>query len=502
MLRGSSDTSTRGGNAVNPPSAIGRICPFAGGFFYFQKLSEKRRIEMSVDQKSMRTTMKKMNGDSLTPILIFRRLAGKQKFLLESSLKHDGSGRYSFMGMDPLKSFQGSGNELEEYIYESKKKYVHTGDVLVLLKRLLPRIDNDIDFPFTGGAVGYVGYGAGRNVEGGPVDDLGLPDIHLNVYETIIVFDHLLNEVTILRTETGAVQGTQSLDELAAIISSNAEKMDSDFELGEFTCQTTQEEYENLVRKGKEYIRNGEVEQVVLSRRLEADFQGDPFSLYRKLRKKNPSPYMYYMDFDDYVIVGASPESLVKVTGGKMMINPIAGTRRRGKDEAEDAALVKELLADPKELAEHDMLVKLGRYEAEEVCVPGTIDIMKYRKVVSYEHVMHLVSEVEGTLSPALHPLDALTTCLPAGTVTGSPKKRAMEIIDELEDVHRGIYGGAIGYIGFNGNMDFALTIRTMLIRNEKAYVQAGAGIVAASDPEMEFMETVNKARSLVDVMK
>lgn len=457
---------------------------------------------MSIDQMSMRTTLKRMNGDSLTPILIFRRLVGNQKFLLESSSKHDGSGRYSFMGMDPLKSFQGSGNELEEYIYESKKKYVHAGDVLVLLKRLLPRIDNDIDFPFTGGAVGYVGYGAGRNVEGGPVDDLGLPDIHVNVYETIIVFDHLLNEVTILRTETGAVQGAQSLDELAASISSSTEEKNSDFELGEFTCETTQTAYENLVRTGKKFIENGEVEQVVLSRRLEADFKGDSFSLYRKLRKQNPSPYMYYMDFDEHVIVGASPESLVQVIGGKMMTNPIAGTRPRGKDEAEDALLAKELLADPKELSEHDMLVKLGRHEAEKVCVPGSIDIAKYREVVTYEHVMHLVSEVEGTLSPALHPLDALTTCLPAGTVTGSPKKRAMEIIDELEGVHRGIYGGAIGYIGFNGNMDFALTIRTMLIKNEKAYVQAGAGIVAGSDPEKEFMETVNKARSLVDVMK
>lgn len=450
----------------------------------------------------MRTTVKKVAGDELSPLMIFSRLSGKQKFLLESSSKHDGPGRYSFMGMNPLKSFQGSGNELEEYIYESKKKYVHSGDVLILLKRLLPRIDNTIDFPFTGGAVGYIGYGAGRKSEDGPVDDLGLPDINVNVYETIIVFDHLLDEVTILRTETGAEQTTDNLDELATLISTDGHEEDSSFELGEFTCQTSQEEYEDLVRKGKEFIEQDEVEQVVLSRRLEADFQGEPFALYRKLRKKNPSPYMYYMEFEEYVIVGASPESLVKVTGEKTMINPIAGTRKRGKNNVEDEALAKELLLDPKELAEHDMLVKLGQHEAENFCVPGTIKLTKYKQVVPYEHVMHLVSEIEGILSPALHPLDALMTCLPAGTVTGSPKKRAMEIIDELEDVHRGIYGGAIGYVGFNGNMDFALTIRTMLIKNNKAYVQSGAGIVAGSDPEKEFMETVNKARSLVEVMK
>lgn len=451
---------------------------------------------------SMRTTVKKVAGDELSPLLIFSRLTGKHKFLLESSLKHDGSGRYSFMGMNPLKSFQGSGNELEEYIYESKKKYVHSGDVLILLKRLLPRIDNTIDFPFTGGAVGYVGYGAGRNSASGPVDDIGLPDINVNVYETIIVFDHLLDEVSILRTETGAEQSAESLDELVACILADIDEEQSTFELGEFSCQTTKKEYEDLVRKGKNFIEKGEVEQVVLSRRLEADFHGDPIALYRKLRKKNPSPYMYYMEFDDYVIVGASPESLVKVTSGKTMINPIAGTRQRGKTKAEDEALAKELLLDPKELAEHDMLVKLGQDEAENFCVPGTINLTKYKQVVPYEHVMHLVSEIEGTLSPALHPLDALMTCLPAGTVTGSPKKRAMEIIDELEEVNRGIYGGAIGYIGFNGNMDFALTIRTMLIKNNKAYVQSGAGIVAGSDPEREYIETVNKARSLVDVMK
>jgi anthranilate synthase component 1 len=455
-----------------------------------------------MEKTSLRTVIRKLEGDSLTPILIFRRIQGKHKFLLESSSKHDDSGRYSFIGMDPLKSYRGSDRTLEEYVYRTEKTYVHEGEMFALLKRLMPRITDDLDFPFTGGAVGYIGYGAGREDGGnGPVNELNIPDVNVNVYETIIVFDHVLNEVTLLHTEIGAERGPHHLEELAQQIMTGSEEEEREFELSEFTCSLTQSEFENLVQRAKGYINSGDVEQVVLSRRMEADFKGDPFSLYRKLRKRNPSPYMYYMEFGDHVVVGASPESLVNVSCGTMMTNPIAGTRRRGKDEIEDKALEMELLEDPKELAEHEMLVELGWKDTEKVSVPGSVHVTKYKNVVRYEHVMHLVSEIEGTLSQSLHALDALTACFPAGTVTGSPKERAMELIDELEDVHRGIYGGSIGYIGFNGNIDFALTIRTVLITQGKAYVQAGAGIVDASVPEAEFMETENKARSILEVM-
>ncbi|MER2090185.1 MAG: chorismate-binding protein [Sporosarcina sp.] len=456
---------------------------------------------MSIEQMSLRTTMKKVNGDSLTPILIFRRMQGERKFLLESSSKHEGSGRYSFIGMDPLKSYSGRDGKLEEHVYATGKKYVHEGNLFVLLKRLMPRITDDIGFPFTGGAVGYVAYGAGSESTSRSKDDMGFPDVNFNIYETIVIFDHVLNEVTLLHTEISPEQSVPDLDVLAESMLSGPEKKDAAFEISDYTCSVTQQQFEDLVRKAKGYIEQGEAEQIVLSRRLVADFNGDPFSLYRKLRKRNPSPYMYYMEFDDHIVVGTSPESLVRVSEGKVMTNPIAGTRRRGADKAEDVALEKELVADPKEIAEHDMLVDLGRKDMEKVCVPDSVRVTSYMEVVRYEHVMHLVSEAEGTLSPVLHALDALTACLPAGTVTGTPKKRAMELIDELEKMDRGIYGGAIGYIGFNGNMDFALTIRTMIVKDGKAYVQAGAGIVQASDPTAEFMETVNKARSLLEVI-
>lgn len=455
-----------------------------------------------IEQTSTRTQTKKINGDSLTPILIFRRLQGKHKFLLESRSNHDGPGRYSFMGMNPRKTYKGSGTTLEEIGHKSGKNYTHEGEMFTLLKRLMPRIGDNIEFPFTGGAVGYVGYSAGRDQSKGPADDLNLPDVHFNIYETIIVFDHLLNEVTLLHTEIEAVHEPFDFTALEEQIMSAPEEKNGEFELGEFTCPTTEEQFKQLVEQGIEFIERGEIEQIVLSRRLEADFEGDPFAVYRTLRRKNPSPYMYYMDFEDYIIVGASPESLVQVSDRKVLMNPIAGTRKRGKNEKEDAQLAEELLADPKEIAEHEMLVERGVEEAETVAMPDTVQVTKHMEVAYYEHVMHLVSEIEGELHTALHPIDALTASLPAGTVTGTPKQRAMELIDELEEIHRGIYGGAIGYIGFNGNIDFALTIRTMFIQAKKAYVQSGAGIVAASKPHDEFMETVNKARSLVNLMK
>ncbi len=492
-------TSTRGGNAVIPSSAIGQTCPFAGDFFIY---IEMRRVEMSIDTVSLRTTMKTINGDSLTPILIFRRLQGKQKFLLESHEKYEDSGRYSFIGMDPIKSFKGSKGRLEEFSFETKKTYIHEGDVFSILKRLMPRVMSDVEFPFAGGAVGYVGYGAGRDGMKERKDSIRLPEVYMNLYETIIVFDHKLNEVTIVRTEIDIVETEACFDELIDQLLNGKEEKDISFSLGAFKSSISQAQYEQLVKKAQQFIHKGELEQIVLSRRLTADFQGNPFSLYRNLRRKNPSPYMYYMEIGESVIVGASPESLVKVTNGVMMTNPIAGTRRRTQDKAENERLEEALKRDPKELMEHDMLVELGQADAKKVCEPGTVRVTKYQEVVHYEHVMHLVSEVEGDLASGVHSLDALLSCLPAGTVSGSPKKRAMEIIDELEDMNRGIYGGAIGYIGFNGSIDFALTIRTMLIHKGKAYVQAGAGIVEGSDPTAEFQETEHKAKSLLDIME
>ncbi|ARD48210.1 anthranilate synthase [Sporosarcina sp. P33] len=456
-------------------------------------------MNMMTEQKNLRVTTRKIEGDSLTPILIFRRLKGKHKFLLESSSQAGGSGRYSFIGLNPQKAYRGRDGVVEEIVYSTNKTYTHEGDLYTLLKRLMPRITEDAGFPFTGGAVGYVGYGAARNGEMRSADDLNIPDVYFNIYDTIVIYDHKLHDVTLLHTEINPVYEAPDLDEIEDMIINGSIGKEESVSISDYRCAISKEEFERRVQIVIDAIKEGQAEQVVLSRRLEADITGDPFALYRKLRRRNPSPYMYYMEFEDHTVIGTSPESLVSVTGNKVLTNPIAGTRRRGRDEAEDQALETELRNDPKELSEHDMLVEVSKKELGQICRPETIDVANYLETVRYEHVMHLVSEVEGELAPGLHALDALKATMPAGTVTGSPKPAAMEIIDELEDQHRGIYGGAIGYIGLNGNIDFALTIRTMLVKEGKAYVQAGAGIVEASVPSLEYKETSNKARSLLE---
>lgn len=449
-------------------------------------------------QTSMRVTKRKIEGTSLTPDLIFRRLKGHHRFLLESSSQHERSGRYSFIGVNPVKAYRGTAGKLEEVVYSTGKTYSHEGELYTLLKRLMPRIAVDGEYPLMGGAVGYIGYGAAQ-VTG---HRSGLPDVCFNIYDTIIIFDHLLNEVILLHTEIHPEYAKPDLDVLVELITTGEVEEERDVSVSDYRCALSKQEFEDRVRLAQEFIAKGVVEQVVLSRKLEADIEGDPFALYQRLRKQNPSPYMYYMEFEDHTIIGASPESLVKVTNGKVVTNPIAGTRRRGQNTVEDLAMEAELRLDPKELSEHDMLVKVTQKEMGLVCDPSTILVSSYMKTVRYEHVMHLVSEVEGVLAPGLHALDALKTTLPAGTVTGSPKKVAMNIISQLEDEPRGIYGGAIGYIGLNGNIDFALTIRTMLVKDGKAYVQAGAGIVKESIPALEYKETVNKARSLLEAVK
>lgn len=452
-----------------------------------------------MEKTSLRVTKRKLTGDLLTPDLIFRRLKGRHRFLLESSSMHEGPGRYSFIGVNPVKTYRGSAVKLEEVVHATGKTYTHEGDLYMLLKRLMPRIAEEGEFPFMGGAVGYVGYGAAQ-VEG-PGRGV-IPDVYFNIYNTVIIFDHLQNEVTLLHTEIHPELAKPDLDSLVEWITTAVAEEGGAVTVSDYRCALSQRQFEERVRKAQEFIDKGTVEQVVLSRKLEAEIEGDPFTLYRRLRKQNPSPYMYYMEFDDHTVIGASPESLVKVTDGKVVTNPIAGTRRRGRTAEEDAALEVELRRDPKELAEHDMLVAVSKKEMEMMCDPASVHVKSYMETVRYEHVMHLVSEVEGTLASGHHALDALEATLPAGTVTGSPKRLAMDIIAQLEDEARGLYGGAIGYIGFNGNIDFALAIRTMLVKNGKAYVQAGAGIVKESIPALEYKETVNKARSLLEAMK
>jgi anthranilate synthase component 1 len=362
--------------------------------------------------------------------------------------------------------------------------------------------------------VGYLGYDGVRLIEDlpdAPPDDLDLPDAVWAFYDTIAAFDHVRHQVVLiasafvepntdLRTAYDAAR--DRLDALETDLTRVPERpAPVEIEDASLTSTFEQDAFEDAVRRAKDYIYDGDIFQVVLSQRFETTFRGDRFNLYRALRQVNPSPYLFYLDFDDFALVGSSPEVLVRAEGDQAEVLPIAGTRPRGTDEAEDAALAEDLLEDPKERAEHLMLVDLGRNDLGRVCQYDSVEVDRYAYIERYSHVMHIVSSVAGTLAADQGPMDVLAACFPAGTVSGAPKVRAMEIIDELEPTRRGIYAGAVGYVDFSGTLDTCIVIRTMVVRNRTAYVQAGAGIVADSDPATEYEETRNKAAALREAM-
>ncbi|MDR7401093.1 MAG: anthranilate synthase component I [Armatimonadota bacterium] len=451
-------------------------------------------------------------ADLETPITAFLKLrSGGQAFLLESVEGGEHIGRYSFLGSAPVMTVVGWPDGVE--VRSGARVERRQGDVLEVVRELLGRhrAVRDPSLPrFTGGAVGYFGYDlvrAWERLPHRPPDDLGLPVCYLVVADAVVVFDHVRHTLRIVAN--AAIDG----DAVAAYRRA-VERVEQVYErlrspavppAGGGTVSPVMDtgvpvaDFLRAVERAKEYIRAGDIFQVVLSRRLAVELQGvDPLDLYRALRTISPSPYMYFLDFEGVQIVGSSPELLVRLDGDLVETRPLAGTRRRGATEDEDRALEADLLADEKERAEHVMLVDLGRNDLGRVCQYGTVRVAQLMAVERFSHVMHIVSDVRGRLRPGLGAVDVLRACFPAGTVTGAPKVRAMEIIDELEPVARGPYAGAVGYLGFAGTLDTAITIRTIVVAGGRAHVQAGAGIVADSVPEREYVETVNKATALV----
>lgn len=450
----------------------------------------------------------KKNADTLTPISIFQRLKGKKKFLLESSFQHEDKGKYSYIGSDPYQEIIGYGNRTTVIDHETGSKEQLEQNALTYLRENLPDIKLDVPLPFTGGAIGYVAYDAIRqfaNIGTELDDDLNMPDIHLMIYKNLIVFEHTKETVHIITTNI-AQETEEKLDEKMNILMTSLQENINTTELEDtdihFQAETSAEAYKEKVKIVQDYIDQGEAMQIVISQRMKASFNGNPFTFYRKLRRANPSPYMFYIDFEDYKIVGASPESLIQTSGEQVVTNPIAGTRARGKNSEEDRILEQDLLADQKEINEHDMLVDLSQSDLRHVCEEKSITVPIYMKVEKYQHVMHIVSEVHGKMKSGLSSIDALIACLPAGTVSGAPKVRAMQIINDLEPKKRGVYAGGIGYIGFNRDLNMAIAIRSLVVKDGYAYLQAGAGIVADSVPEKEYMETLHKARSLMEISK
>ncbi|MGJ9459509.1 anthranilate synthase component I [Oceanobacillus sp. CF4.6] len=453
----------------------------------------------------------KMAAGDLTPIQVLENLTGRKKFLLESTFQHDQKGKFSFLGMNPYEEIIGRGNQTTIINMETDKLETKKENALLYIKNHLPMVETNLPLPFFGGAVGYIGYDSIRAFEdiGNPLpDELDMPDIHFMIYKDVIVFDHTNNDIYLIavnpNNESENVLEAR-IEKLKESLLKDENSTTIDFGSIHFESETTEESFKEKVKIAKEHIKHGDIFQVVLSQRMTAkinEHPSFPLSFYQKLRKANPSPYMFYIDFEDYLILGASPESLVQTTGREIVTNPIAGTRPRGRTTAEDEVLMNDLLSDEKEIAEHRMLVDLSRNDIGRVCEINSITVPTYMKIEKYQHVMHIVSEVKGRLHKNYSGIDALITCLPAGTVSGAPKIRAMQIINKLEEKKRGAYGGGIGYINFNHDLNIALTIRSLVIKNNIAHLQAGAGIVFDSVPENEYKETLNKARSLMEVQE
>ncbi len=481
-------------------------------------LSVEEARKLSADYNIIPLTAEYV-ADMDTPISVFKRMqTDRNCFLLESIGESQVTARYSFIGRNPFISFQSLGDDITVTDYTGKTE-TYKGRPMEELQKLVerykaPKLEG---LPsFNGGAVGFFAYDIIRQYERLPnvnPDDLGLPDMHFMLMDEIIAFDHKKQKIIIIVNIHSDVNFESQYNRAAGRIMDIRQEMADLSKLAEKETRKyrssskpvsnmTKEQFCENVEKAKEYIKNGDIFQIVPSQRFTVETSVSPFNTYRALRLINPSPYMYYLNFGDYQIVGASPEMLVRVENGIVQTGPIAGTRWRGKTLEEDLQLERDLLNDEKEIAEHTMLVDLGRNDVGRVSEFGSVKVTRFKYVERFSHVMHLISDVEGKLRADKTCFDALAATLPAGTLSGAPKIRAMEIIDELEPTKRGVYGGAIGYISFNGNFDSCITIRTGVFKDGKAYVQAGGGIVYDSVPEYEYNESVNKASAVLKAIE
>ena len=478
-------------------------------FNEFKELSKKGNVV---------PVYRQLFADTLTPVSAFQKVSDTDyAFLLESADGGEKIAKYSTIGSNPFAGFKCKGSNVEIFNKEGIT-HIETTDPFKVLEQQISKFSpvrvNGLP-DFFGGAVGYTSYDSVRYVETLPdstADDLNLPDMYFMFYDETIVFDHLNKTIKVVcaahideRDIQEIYEDTvNKIDNVTNKLRTPVMTLSDDItEKGElslkFSSNFKKSDFLQAVETCKEYIRAGDIIQAVLSQRLQTEINAKPINIYRTLRVINPSPYMFYIKMKDLELIGSSPEVMVKVDDGNINVRPIAGTRKRGSTTEEDELLAKELLSDPKELAEHIMLLDLGRNDVGSVSQYDSVSIDEKMVIEKYSHVMHITSSVSGKLRSDKNAFDGLRACLPAGTLSGAPKVRAMEIIDELEQTRRGPYGGAVGYINFSGDINTCITIRTIVLKNGKdAYIQAGAGIVADSIPEMEYQETLNKAKGLL----
>jgi anthranilate synthase component I len=485
------------------------------------KPSEREFDDLAAQGFNLIPVAAEVAADLETPVSAYLKIArGDYSFLFESVQGGEKWGRYTFLGSEPSTVVRARDGKVEIVrpgrAVEARKVADQFDELRRELKRFrapeLPEMPR-----FFGGAVGFLAYDIVRcfepRIPAGARDDLGTPDLYLMFTDTVLVFDNVRQTLKIVAnvpieefatTHTAYLSAREKIDQMTERLRHEVPlpRLESPSPLGEdephISSNQTREGYMAMVQAAKEYVAAGDVIQVVPSQRFEARLEVHPFNLYRSLRMINPSPYMFYLRLGDHTLAGASPETMVRVEGRRITLRPIAGTRRRGTSEAEDQSLERELLADPKERAEHVMLVDLGRNDVGRVARVGSVKVTELMTVERYSHVMHIVSNITGELRDGCDAFDAFAATFPQGTVSGAPKIRAMEIIDELEPVRRGVYAGAVGYFSYTGNTDTAITLRTLLVKDGRVYIQAGGGVVADSDPASEYEESCNKARAMI----
>lgn len=482
---------------------------------FYPTLEEARRIAADGDYRAIPVSAE-IYADSRTPIEVLRSLkkVSRHCYILESVEQTRRWGRYTFLGYEPRLEISCVDHQMTIKSGITQTKEVpHPGAYIreILMQYKSPRLEGLP--PFTGGLVGYFSYDYIKYSEPtlklGAKDSEGFRDVDLMLFDKVIAFDNLRQKIILIVNaktddlETAYPRAVRELKEMAALVRGGEKAEIAPLTLrSDYRFLFTKEEYCGMVERAKDHIREGDIFQVVLSNRVEADMEGSLFDAYRVLRTTNPSPYMFYFSSDDIEIAGASPETLVKLEGGKLYTYPLAGTRPRGATPEEDAALEKELLADEKERSEHNMLVDLGRNDIGKISRIGSVKVEQYMNIERYSHVMHIGSTVSGMEREDKDALDAVDAILPAGTLSGAPKLRACEIINDLEDNKRGIYGGAIGYLDFTGNLDTCIGIRLAFAKNGKVFIRSGAGIVADSIPENEYQECINKAKAVMQALE
>lgn len=446
---------------------------------------------------NINVTIKRINGDTITPIMIFNRIKGVKKFFLESAYSFSDKKRYTYIGVNPYKSYTAQNDKVVEKNYHTGTQISYEGDIFRLLKYIVPEPINETEFSFTGGLLGYVSFPGTSQIMQNEGSE-NIPQYQFDLYETVIIYDHHNEEIILFHNALSERVSEEIFKELIHQINTAEENEENEYELGSFSSELTDEKYCKLIQDAKQRVLHGEAMQLVVSRRFQADFSGNAFSLYRNLRKDTKAPYMYYVQYEDFSLIGASPEGILKIKGNEVNIVSVTGARPRGNSPREDLQVELSLLQNAKEIHSHNILVDMTTKDLSAICLDGSVELLDYMKPTQFKHSIRLSTEIRGTLHPLTHPVEALKKLLPCASATGVPKELAAQIISEIEPTARTYYGGVLGFFSLNGNVDFTLLQQTLKIKGDKAYIQAGANILPDTTDIDAIVETRKKIKAFL----